>query len=58
MGRKWTPMVVGDEQQRFLLALAGGRYGVAFHRWDNGESRPDITMAIDQTVVDCVFAMA
>jgi hypothetical protein len=50
MGGKWTLMVVGHEQQRFLLPLAGRRYRMPFHSWDNGEARPDIIMAIDQTV--------
>ena len=50
-------MVVGDEDQRFLPPLAGRRYGMAFHRWDDGEACPDITMAIDQTVVDRLLAV-
>jgi len=58
MGRKWTPMVVGDEHQRFPQPPAGRRYGMALHRRDNREACPDITMAIDQTVVDRLFAVA
>jgi len=57
MGSIWTPMVVGNENNRFLLPLAGRCYGLAFHCWDNREARPDITMTINQTVVDSLFAV-
>jgi len=57
-GRKWTPIVVGHEHQRFLLPLTGRRYGMAFHGRCNGEARPDITIAIDQTIVDRLVAVA
>ena len=50
-------MVVSYENQRFLLPLARGRYGFVFHRRDNREARPDISMAIDQTVVGRLFAV-
>jgi hypothetical protein len=30
---------------------------MAFHSWDNGEARPDVTMAINQTVVDRLFVV-
>jgi len=58
MGRKRTPGVIGDEQQRFPPSLARRRYGMAFHCWDNREAGPDITVAIDETVVDRLFAVA
>ena len=52
-------MVVSHENQGLLLPLAGGCYGLAVHPWvhrsENREARPDIFMAIDQTIVDRLF---
>ena len=57
MGGKWTPIVVSDEHQSFLMTLAGRRYGMAFYCWDDRKLCPDITMTIDQTIVDRLFSM-
>ena len=57
MGRKWTPMVVGHEHYRFPLPMTGRRYRLAFYCSDNREARPHISVAINQTVVDRLFAV-
>jgi hypothetical protein len=30
---------------------------MVFHSWENREAHPDVTVAINQTVVDRLFAM-
>jgi hypothetical protein len=41
----------------FSVALARRGPGLAFHCSDNREARPDISVTIDQTVVDRLFAV-
>jgi hypothetical protein len=53
-GRRWSSVTNTND---FLLPLAGRRYRMAFHSWDNWEACPDVAMTIDQTVVDRLFAV-
>ena len=50
-------MVVGHEHYRFPLPMTGRRYRLAFYCSDNREARPHISVAINQTVVDRLFAV-